>query len=99
MENTVLNIRPETAPGVYLGSIQARALKRVTGFTLLRLVLKGTQKRKTGYFKVSFKNGVIHQAGYLSTAVLNLVHTCVHILNFSTELYRHMAMYTDAAGK
>ena len=58
----MLNIRPETLPGVYLGSIQARVLKRVTGFTLLRLVLKGTQKSKTGYFKVSCKNGVTHQA-------------------------------------
>ena len=25
----MLNIRPETTPGVYLGSIQARVLKRV----------------------------------------------------------------------
>ena len=58
----MLNILPETIPGVYLGSTQARVLKRVTGFTLLTSVLKGTQKGKTGYFKVSFKNGVIHQA-------------------------------------
>ena len=58
----MLNIWPETTPGVYPLSIQAGVLKRVAGFTLLRLILKGTQKRKTGYFKVSFKNGVIHQA-------------------------------------
>ena len=67
-KKTMLNIRPETLPGVYHGSIQRWVLKRVEltgfthGFTLLRFVLNCTQKRKTGYFKVSFKNGVIHQA-------------------------------------
>ena len=67
----MLNIRSETKPGVHLGSIQARVLKRVTGFTLLTLVLKVTQKGKTGYFQVSFKNGLIHQAVSIAT------YTCV----------------------
>jgi hypothetical protein len=70
----MLNIRPETLPGVYHGSIQRWVLKRVTSSTLLRFVSKCTQKRKTGYFKVRFKNGVIHQA---ATAV-DVTTVCVY---------------------
>ena len=63
----LINILPETPPGVYYsgymyGSIQQWVLKKVTGSTLFWVRFKQYSQRKTGYFKVNFKNGGIHQS-------------------------------------
>jgi hypothetical protein len=52
----MLNIRPEILPGLYHGSIDTTmgTQKSNLFYSVLRLVLKYTQKRKAGYFKVRF---------------------------------------------
>jgi hypothetical protein len=56
-KNTMLNIRPETTPGVYLCSIQSRVLKRVTGFTILRQVKRVLKRVKPVTLRLVLKTG------------------------------------------